>query len=93
MDANPRGARQGQDIPRVQVAQCELQGTTAGVDLRVRGEDLDGVSISSGIHVKSSGSLRVLPLLAERGVLPVRVKDHARHVVLHQFLDEDARDV
>src|SRR5712691_3117165 len=93
VDADPRGARQGQDITGIEVAQRKLQGTTAGVDLRVRGEDLDGVSVSPGIHVKASGSFRVLALLAERGVLPVRVEDHARHVVLHQFLDQHARDV
>ena len=43
--------------------------------------------------MKSRGTVRRLPLLPEGRVFTVRIKDHARHVVFHQLLDEDARDV
>src|SRR6266540_3284629 len=88
-----RRAREGQDVPRIEIAERELERPAARIDLRVRGEYLDDVRVGSGFDPESSRPLRVLPLLPKRGVLPVRVDDHAGHMVFHELFDEDARDV
>src|SRR6266545_2242269 len=64
-------ACEGQDVPRVEIAERELERPAPRIDLRVRGEYLDDLRVGPGFDPEPSRSLRVLPLLPERGVVAV----------------------